>query len=288
MKIAVFFFSGTGNTKKVCEAIADEWWAKGEEVSLFPILRGETYPDARLFDFIVVGFPVHAFNAPASVLSFLKHLPPSGGTPAYLVRTSGEPLAFNDASAVLPRRILKRRGYAVLGEYRYVMPYNIIFRHSEEMAARMWNAAKRQIPSDAQEMLALGGEKKGVSPIQRAVSFVLRIEHTAMPLLGRRFHAAKESCVGCGRCAAVCPQRNIHMKDGKPVFGKWCVGCMACAFSCPADAVRISLLNGWRVNGAYLFEGREATDEEICSYCRKSYLRYFHRAEGGLPPEGQK
>ncbi len=277
MKALFAVFSGTGNTARVCSALAELFRARGHEADVVPIRADSVYPDARAYDLFVVGYPVHAFNAPASVLKFLKSLPKEKGKrPAYLVRTSGEPLAMNDASAVSPRRILKKRGYAVIGEYRYVMPYNIIFRHSEGMAARMWKAAETAFPSDAEEMLSLGGARKRIGPLKRMGSFALRIEHTAMPHLGHRFKPT-EKCIGCGACAKLCPQGNIRMEDGKPKFGKSCVGCMACAFSCPEDALKISLLNGWRVNGKYAFSAEPATDDEVCKYCRKSYLRYFHQ-----------
>ena len=85
--------------------------------------------------------------------------------------------------------------------------------------------------------------------------------------------------MGCGACAARCPERNIRMEGGKPVFGGHCTGCMACAFFCPRDAVRTGILNGWRVNGAYDLTAPPAEDKEVCRYCRKSYLRYFHSYE---------
>ena len=184
-------------------------------------------------------------------------------------------MRLNDASGITPKRILKKRGYRVRGEFSYVMPYNIIFRHTDKMAARMWQTAEARAKRDAALIDAGGGATRRVGPFRRAAAFVLRIEHTAMPLVGRHFRV-REGCVGCGKCAEVCPQGNIAMKEGRPVFGKSCVGCMACAFGCPKDAVSVALFNSWRVNGAYRFDGEAAADEEICRYCRRSYLRYFH------------
>ncbi len=278
MRALFYVFTGTGNTKKVAERLAEEWRALGHEADVALIRAGSEYPDAAAYDLLAIGYPVHAFNAPAPVLAFCKKMPRSAKKPVYFFKTSGEPVTMNDASVILPRRILKRRGYDVRGEFHFVMPYNIIFRHSDEMAARMWRDAELLAARYAREMSEGARNKKGVNVFKRMAAFTLRIEHTAMPVIGHRFKPT-EACVGCGACEKKCPQGNISMKDGKPFFAHSCAGCMACAFSCPKDALKISLLNGWRVNGAYSFAGVPADDGQVCKYCRKAYLRYFHRAE---------
>lgn len=279
MRTIVYCFSGTGNTRRVCEGLVRELRRRGNAAELFAISADCPPPPPSGYDGVIVGYPVHAFNAPAPVLAFLKRLPAAyKPLPVWLVRTSGEPLRFNDAAGISPKRILKRKGYLIRGELSYVMPYNIIFRHPDGMATRMKSAYERNCPADAGKISAGRGETRKVGPVRRFVSFALRIEHTAAPLLGRRFKAG-ESCIGCGKCAEVCPQGNIRMENGKPVFGKNCSICMGCAFSCPKDAVRTSLLNGWRVNGEYAFRAPPVSDEEIGRYCRRAYLKYFHRME---------
>lgn len=278
MKALLCVFSGTGNTLKVSERLAEELQKSGVDTQIYHIRKDSEKFDLGDADTLIVGYPVHAFNTPATVLKFLKGLPQAEGIPAYLVRTSGEPLKLNNASGITPKRILKKHGFEVRGEYSYVMPYNIIFHHTEEMASRMWRAAEIRIEKDAKEIAAGAGERSKVNVFRRFAAFVLRIEHPAMPTIGRRFKAT-ENCVGCGICAGKCPESNIKIVDGKPVFGKSCVGCMACAFNCPKDAVKISVLNGWRVNGAYSFDGHSATDDEVCKYCNKAYKRYFHESE---------
>lgn len=278
MRALFCVFSGTGNTLRVSERLAEELRLAGVETDIYNIRADAEMPETGGYEMLLVGYPVHAFNAPASVLSFLKKLPQAENMPAYIVRTSGEPLKLNDASGITPRRILKKRGYAVRGEFSCVMPYNIIFRHSDQMAARMWRAADIRVRLAAAEIANGHGEITKVNPFRRFVAFVLRIEHTAMPFIGRRFHAT-ENCVGCGICAGECPQNNIKIENGKPKFGKSCVGCMACSFVCPKDALKISVLNGWRVNGKYSFDGESATDDEVCDYCKKAYLNYFRESE---------
>ena len=281
MKIGFYCFTGTGNTRRVCETLAEELRARGRETEINLIHYGNLLHYPEEYDALVFAFPVHAFNAPSAMLDFLKALPQNGGAEksVWLVRVSGEPVGLNHASGILPKRILKRRGYTVKGECPYVMPYNIIFRHSNGMAARMWRAMRLLAQKHADMICENTGVLYKNGPFRRAVSFALRIEHTAMPIMGKTFKAGKE-CVGCGACEKLCPRGNISVRGGKVHFSDACVGCMACAFGCPHDAIRISLLNGWRVNGAYTFKEQPASDDEVCNYCKKAYLRYFHEAEG--------
>lgn len=286
---AVFnVFSGTGNTHKVCHAIMDEWRRQGVECKYVNIQKDCEVRDPNAFDRIVIGYPVHAFNAPQPVFDFIKRMPDCAGERlVYLVKTSGEPLRLNDGSCAKVYDLLHKKGYTVAGEYHYVMPYNMIFRHSDGMAARMWQAARRRIPFDAADMLAGKVTKLKKGAAKRLVSFVFRIEHPAMHMIGKGFKVTP-ACTGCGKCARGCPQKNITMAGGRPVFGNHCIGCVKCSFGCPEGAIKIGVLNGWRVNGSYNFDGVPATDEEVCRYCHKSYIRYFREAEKYPLPGGEE
>ena len=130
----------------------NEWIASGAECKYVSIEKDCEVRNPNEFDRIVIGYPVHAFNAPQPVFDFIKRLPECCGERlVYLIKTSGEPLKLNDGSCAHVYDLLKKKGYKVAGEYHYVMPYNMIFRHSDGMAARMWQAAARRIPFEAKE-----------------------------------------------------------------------------------------------------------------------------------------
>ena len=292
MRAIAYYFTGTGNTRRVLEKLKAEWEKRGHEMELVRILP-DTLPAPEGYDRIIIGYPVHGFNAPAPVEKFLKKFPARKEGKAkgvFLLRTSGEPLSLNHASGIVPARILKKRGYLVVGEFHHVMPYNIIFRHPDGMVARMEGASNLKIVRDIDDLESGSGWRAKVNPFKRAFTFAVRIEHPAMPAIGRGFRVKKTLCIGCGKCARECPKQNITMKDGKPKFGGHCVGCMACAFLCPKDAVRPGILNAWRVNAPYSFEGEPVTDDKVIRYCRRSYLRYFHESEAlsALPEQNEE
>ena len=277
MKVLFTVFSASGNTLRVAKLFSERLSERGAECETVRIREDMAAPDVASADTLVIGYPVHGFNAPQNVADFAKGLPECENKVYYIIKTSGEPLHVNDASSRILDRILKKKGYTKRGEFHYVMPYNMIFRHSDDMAALMWQAARNTAPADADKIFA--GEEAQLKAGLLAVMtrFVVAVEHKAMPYLGRLFKVKKEKCISCGKCAKLCPMLNIEMKDGLPVFGKNCIGCTACSFNCPADAISIGVLNGWRVNGAYKFAPpREGlTRKDVCNYWRGSYIRYF-------------
>ncbi len=50
-----------------------------------------------------------------------------------------------------------------------------------------------------------------------------------------------EKCIGCGRCAEVCPHRVFGVNEGKAQIKdkNSCMECGACAKNCPADAISV-------------------------------------------------
>lgn len=277
-KIVFYVFSGTGNTLKVVGECAERCRDHGAVTAVCRLKKGDTVADISEFDAAVIAYPVYGFNAPKPVLEFVKNLPELNGKKVYFLMTSGEPLKMNYAAAHRPWKTVAEKGGDPSGAFHVVMPYNIIFRHSDKMASLMWQTAAQRIAPVAG--IIVNGEKHElkVGLGKRFFSRIVSIEHPAFPLIGRGFRASKD-CVGCGKCVALCPQRNIRLADGKPKFGKECAGCMACSFGCPVDAVRTGLLNGWRVNGAYDFSAVPATEKEFCKYLKKTYIRYFQNDE---------
>lgn len=287
MKILLFYFSGTGNTQKIVQTYKEALEQEGALVTLgaLPDENGElSHVQFDDFDMIGFGYPIHAFNAPANVLAFAKSLPRMDTVKkGFIVKSSGEPVRMSDVSSLKLCKILKKKNVVVTNEYQYVMPYNIIFRHSDEMAHKMWSVAQRVIPIDCREILS--GEPHMVRRLFMGgvLAWFLRIEHWGARFNGRRYKVTKD-CVHCGLCANNCPTQNITMKEnGKFTFGKNCLMCMRCSFYCPQNAIKIGFFNGWKVNGPYSFRepppSALARQDKHASYCAKAYTRYFRDAE---------
>lgn len=72
-KILVTYFSQTGNTKKVAEAIYESL----EEEKQIKHFREVKKEDIEDYDLIFIGFPVHSHSVPVAMESFIKQIPPN-------------------------------------------------------------------------------------------------------------------------------------------------------------------------------------------------------------------
>lgn len=48
-----------------------------------------------------------------------------------------------------------------------------------------------------------------------------------------------EKCVGCGKCAGLCPMKNISLKHRLAFAGDTCTMCYRCVNTCPAKAITL-------------------------------------------------
>ncbi len=268
-RIGIWVFSGTGNTLKCAKALFAALIERGVSVGFHEIADGTERAEERD---LVICYPVYGFNMPRILKAFCRNL--NGGGNVWFLKTSGEPLHLNDNSSAQMIRILKKKGCAIKGEFHYIMPYNMVFRHTDELASRMWETAKKRIP-DAAERIVGGKEAPVTAPISaKLVSALCRIEHWFYPKNGRLFRVDPKKCVRCQSCVKNCPTKNITYSDGKFRFGKNCIGCARCSFRCPAGAIHIGLIDFMRVNGPYDFT-RDPASATPGRYCKKAYERYF-------------
>lgn len=275
MKVILYVFSGTGNTLKVASLYKKYLNA---DVTVYRISeKSGKAPSPEGFDLIGIGYPIHAFYAPEPVLKFVKNLPSVAYRRAFIFKTSGEGLHLNDGSSYGVIKTLRKKGYDVTLERHYVMPYNMIYRHSDEMAKQMWIYAKAYVKLNCDE-ISLFKREDVDRPLYKTVFARLLgfIERHFAHLHGPMFKVNANKCINCRKCINSCPQNNISLEDGEYKFGHKCVLCMDCSFNCPTDAIGIGVFKFWKVNGSYRLE-ELVRDENILFPVVPDYAKGIYR-----------
>lgn len=269
-KCIIYVFSGTGNTKLIAElykqnltdyetTIYDVKYSREQKPMVF-----EPFPDPNDFDLVGIGHPVHGFNSPKIMWDFCKQLPAVKSLPVFIFTTSGEGLRINNFATQKIVRKMKTRGYKFIQQRRYVMPYNMIFRHSPEMVKSEWLYAQKLAAYSCKNIMQGKIEKVHVCHIASLGVPVVRILWIYAKVQSPFMKVDMNKCIKCQKCVKACPYGNISFdsETNKFKFGTNCVLCVACSFGCPACAISIGILNGWRVNGDYKIKA-VAEDENI-------------------------
>ncbi|MDD3831809.1 MAG: EFR1 family ferrodoxin [Clostridia bacterium] len=287
MNVLICYFSGTGNTELVAQMYA-RCLSNSCTVTLHD-MTSSALPSLEGVDWVGIGYPIHAFNQPALVRNFVKSLPLNSTHKVFIFKVSGEPLALNNASSTLIWRILRKKHTQLLGEIHLLMPYNIMFKHGDRLAKKMYLTTSALVPINVEQLITGSAPTIRASLLAHLMRVLCSIELRGCRLIGKSFHTTS-ACTGCGKCARNCPLDNITITAKKEVkFNNKCNLCMRCVCNCPVDAINIGLLNHWRVNGTYNY-ARLLSDDTITTNFTtadteryySSYVTYFDYADSTI------
>lgn len=233
----IYWFSGTGNSHFVATELGK---ALGQELQFMPtatFTASSIEPNG-----IGLVFPVYSWGVPPIVLDFITRLPKEIITESgyvWAVMTCGDETA--QAPEMLARA-LRHRGMRLNACWSIIMPNNYVLLPGfdvdpKDIALQKLNAAPARIARIADEI------RKQLQGIDVTRGSYPHLKSMVWPLFKRwgvfpsKWRYTDE-CVGCGRCAAVCPTNNITIVDIHPVWGSDCCSCVACYHSCKSKAIQ--------------------------------------------------
>lgn len=236
----IIYFSGTGNSRLVAEELGSrlhEQSIRMEDVGKPMEPTGES---------VGLVFPVYSWGVPPNVGQFLMTLPESfwenvkvNGLPVWVVMTCGDEVA---KAPEMLMHILRKRGIEAQSIWSVQMPNNYVLLPGFDVDSGEVEEKKlRDCHGRIAEIAEGIGEGRETVDVVRG-SWPRLKTGLVYPLFKRwgirpkNWHY-RSACVGCGICAKSCPQRNIAMVDGHPVWGPACCSCLACYHSCPRHAV---------------------------------------------------
>ena len=231
----IFYFTGTGNSRYIAKQIAA---VTGETIVSIndKIKAGDTAPietDGR----VVFVTPTYAWRIPRIVENWIRAVEFDGADKAWFVMDCGSEIGN---AAAYNARLCADKGFAYMGTAQIVMPENYIamFRAPDEDEAREIIAKAGPVIGKTAAELKAGAPfaKPRKNVYDRFMSGPVNPLFYRFTVKANAF-TADQACIGCGKCAALCPLNNIRLEHGKPVWGKSCTHCMACIAYCPAKAI---------------------------------------------------
>ena len=279
MKYLGIYFTGTGNSKRVCLKAKEELEKRGHSLETIDVIDGEVF-DLSNYDGLFIFYPIYGFNAPKPIIQYVKKIAKlEKELPCVIMKQSGEHLFWNNASSLYLTSLLKRRNIIVHNEYHYLMPYSFIFRHSDYMAYRMITTMNGLLPLDLDDFLNQKDVRIKRFFFDRPFAFILRIQWWGGRFNGRFYKVEKNKCIKCQKCINECPAHNISLKGDKFKFGGKCLMCQRCIMYCPKHAIKVGMFNSWRVDEPYTFKEAPYQKERHPNYCKKNYQKYFSISE---------
>lgn len=270
MRAIILYWSVTGTTKRVAGSIADGLRSAGVDVAEHDLREGPA-PDAAGFDIIGIGLPVHWYRMPLPVRNAIAALGRLDGRAAFVFVLNA---TFRGAGLNQARAALRRAGageigiFVCRGEGRFLGYSKLGYQFSPGHPDEADLAAAREFGRGLPE----AGDGVALHPIppDPPTHWVYAIERAAAaPQLTRVFYSRwfrvdSGLCTRCGRCAHICPTRNIAWEKGQlPTWGRNCVLCLTCAEVCPESAISCPI--DWPVFRLFLRYNvrRAARDAEL-------------------------
>lgn len=231
----ILYFSGTGNSEYVAKRIGQE---TGEEVvNLFEKIRDRDFSKMHSDSPWVIAAPTYAWRIPRILHEWLERTRLSGSKAVYFVMTCGGSIG-NSEKYLKKLCGFKKMDYQ--GCYPVVMPENYIAMFStpaEKEALEIIGRAEGEIDKAA-HLIKNGSAfpQRSFTVMDKMNSSIVNDVFYPMFVHAKKFYAS-DSCISCGKCADVCPEKNIRIENGRPVWGSDCTHCMACICRCPVEAI---------------------------------------------------
>ena len=234
------YFSGTGNTKHCIRKLLHGLDGGAEA---YPLENPQAAEAAKDADEIVFGYPVYYSDLPKIVRDFI--VGNAGiwrGKRIFILATMG---AFSGDGTGCAARLFRKFGAKVVGGLHLKMPDCI----GDVKLLKKPPEKNRELIRKADEKIdrTVAGVRRGKYP-KNGLGFFAHIAG----LFGQRLYfngktkkyfngirADESKCVGCGRCAAVCPMGNVKIENGKPKYGGKCTMCYRCFSECPQRAITL-------------------------------------------------
>lgn len=247
--VAIFYFSGTGNTWWLGKALERKFNERNIQTQFIEIdseFVTQYIDRVDAFDIVGFGYPIYGSDCPLKFWSFLNTLPLVEKKDSFVFTSM---LAFSGDGALVAERHLKKRGFNLKQAVNIKMPNNLKLPYpiidqfpiySEEETEQILMKAEKKIERLIDKIINRDHWIEGRGPLGILGGVIQR---GSVVLLGwsrwaRNFFVDNEACTQCMLCVDDCPTGNIRYEDGEFVWGEKCICCLRCYNLCPIDAIQ--------------------------------------------------
>lgn len=236
--VKLAFFSPTGTTKKILQAIAQGYGARKIKTLDLTIAGTDDEISCEINDeLIVFGVPVYEGRAAKTALDRLRHFK-GHDTPAVIVVMYGN-RDFEDALLELTD-FAKELGFlpiacgAFIGEHSFAREDRPMANgRPDESDLRAAKEFGLKIHTKARKIAHINGADLMVTPPGNKKY----IEHDRRNMEDKAASTLEEKCTLCGECKDVCPVGAITIENDKTKTDNLaCILCNACVKNCPTGA----------------------------------------------------
>ncbi len=258
----IYYFSGTGNSLAIARRLAA---LMGESLTA---ITPDTPPPAaaELADEscrVGLVFPVYGWDVPRIVRRFLARWPspahsagPDATNPnislphavagqayCYAVMSCGDDIGRTDRRL---RHCLEEKGiglsavFSLLMRNTYVCLPGFDVDAPADLERKEHQTNERLAPIAARILRREGSTERDLIPgaFPWLKTYLLGRLFSAFLTSDRLFRVDLARCTRCGRCARICPMKNVRLTNaGTPSWQGQCTMCLACYHSCPVHAI---------------------------------------------------
>ena len=249
-KITIFYFSGTGNAKRIAQWYSEFAAMKGVESSLYDIANCKNLNLTSLIEnrLIFIISPIHGFNYPKITLDFISHFPKGNNRIVLMNTRAGMKIGkfitpgLTGIAFIIASILLRLKGYNIVGQIPYDMPSNWLSLHpalNEKSIKFLHQKNINRVEKDSDTIFSGKTNFKSyrdliqdilISPIAFGYYFIGRFA------IAKTFYASA-ACDMCGKCIKQCPVNAIKNINNHPFWTFKCESCMHCMNICHKRAI---------------------------------------------------
>lgn len=247
MRKVIYYFSGTGNSLRAANVIAEKIGG-AELISVRCNPGAVSAKGAEVIGFVC---PVYEWDIPGTFREFIEQLTVNPNAYIFMVTTY---IAVLGKSFETVEKILSGKG----AHLDYGRAIHCVA--SQCIAYPPFPPEKIMIPYMEKQMKQAGNEinqKRDrayprMSPITRRRYKKVMGPYMAVEKEYDKGFFTDTRCIGCGTCEKVCPTRNISICGNRPVWNHHCHGCNACVVYCPTKAIQFKTPEAYQELGTII------------------------------------